>query len=417
MELKFKDFKLDDKIFEGLDAMGFEKPTPIQQQAIPLILEGKDLIGIAQTGTGKTAAYLLPVMSRLLSNPVQDNQIGALIIAPTRELALQIDTAFQGFAYFAGLSSAAIYGGGDGAGFDVQKKALTSGTDVIIATPGKLISHLNLGYVKVQQLQTLILDEADKMLDMGFMDDINKIISALPKERQTLLFSATMPPRIRELSAQVLNNPEQINIAISQPAAGIFQGAFMVHDMQKVKLIKHLLQSKPLKSVIVFCSKKSEVKEIEKELQGLSLKVQSMHSDLEQTERENVMSNFRNRTTNVLVATDIVSRGIDIDGIELVINYNLPSDAEDYIHRIGRTSRGSNSGGVAFTFVNPKELGNFHKIESLIEREIKKIKLPESLGEGPAYISMEDYKKMPRTGPSRNFKGGGKGRPPRNNKR
>ena len=191
----------------------------------------------------------------------------------------------------------------------------------------------------------------------------------------------------------------------------------MVHDMQKVKLIKHLLQSKPLKSVIVFCSKKSEVKEIEKELQGLSLKVQSMHSDLEQTERENVMSNFRNRTTNVLVATDIVSRGIDIDGIELVINYNLPSDAEDYIHRIGRTSRGSNSGGVAFTFVNPKELGNFHKIESLIEREIKKIKLPDSLGEGPAYITMEDYKKMPRTGPSRNFKGGGKGRPPRNNKR
>ena len=416
MDLKFKDFKLDEKIFEGLDAMGFEKPTPIQQKAIPLILEGKDLIGIAQTGTGKTAAYLLPVMSLLLSNPRAENQIGALIIAPTRELALQIDTAFQGFAYFAGLSSAAIYGGGDGAGFDVQKKALTSGTDVIIATPGKLISHLNLGYVKVQQLHTLILDEADKMLDMGFMDDINKIISALPKKRQTLLFSATMPPRIRELSAQVLHEPEQINIAISQPAAGIFQGAFMVYDMQKVKLIKHLLQSKPLKSVIVFCSKKTEVKEIEKELQGLSLKVQSMHSDLEQTERENVMNNFRNRTTNVLVATDIVSRGIDIDGIELVINYNLPSDAEDYIHRIGRTARGS-SPGVAFTFVNPKELGNFHKIESLIEREIKKIQLPESLGEGPAYISIEDYKKMPRSGPSRHSKGGNKGRPQRNNKK
>ncbi len=416
MDLKFKDFKLDEKIFEGLDAMGFEKPTPIQQKAIPLILEGKDLIGIAQTGTGKTAAYLLPVMSLLLSNPRAENQIGALIIAPTRELALQIDTAFQGFAYFAGLSSAAIYGGGDGAGFDVQKKALTSGTDVIIATPGKLISHLNLGYVKVQQLHTLILDEADKMLDMGFMDDINKIISALPKKRQTLLFSATMPPRIRELSAQVLHEPEQINIAISQPAAGIFQGAFMVYDMQKVKLIKHLLQSKPLKSVIVFCSKKTEVKEIEKELQGLSLKVQSMHSDLEQTERENVMNNFRNRTTNVLVATDIVSRGIDIDGIELVINYNLPSDAEDYIHRIGRTARGSST-GVAFTFVNPKELGNFHKIESLIEREIKKIQLPESLGEGPAYISIEDYKKMPRSGPSRHSKGGNKGRPQRNNKK
>jgi superfamily II DNA/RNA helicase len=392
MKKKFIDFGLEPKIIQGLESMGFEHPTPIQEQAIPEILAGKDVLGVAQTGTGKTAAYLLPVISRLLTNPRPADQIGALVIAPTRELAMQIDMAFEGLSYFTGTTSAAIYGGGDAQGFDTQKKALTSGTDVIIATPGKLISHLNLGYVKLDHLQCLILDEADKMLDMGFMDDILKIISMLPKQRQNLLFSATMPPKIRELAGQIMKDPIQINIAISQPAEGIVQAVFMVYPNQKVPLISHLLQARPLKSVIIFCSRKSEVREITRALQNVPLEIREMHSDLEQSEREHVINEFRNRKVQVLVATDILSRGIDIDGIELVINYNLPSDAEDYIHRIGRTARASST-GLAFTFVSPDDLHNFHKIERLIKQEIKKIKLPASIGEGPAYLSEEEYKR------------------------
>lgn len=391
MSKKFSDFNLEPRVLEGLDAMGFSTPTPIQEQAIPEIVAGKDVLGVAQTGTGKTAAYLLPVLSRLLTNPRPADQIGALVIAPTRELALQIDMAFDGLSYFTGTTSTAIYGGGDASGWETQKKALTTGTDVIIATPGKLISHLNLGYVKMDHLQTLILDEADKMLDMGFMEDILKIISMLPKKRQNLLFSATMPPKIRELASQIMKDPVQVNIAISQPAEGIVQGVFMVYPEQKVPLIRHLLGARPLKSVIVFCSRKTEVREITRALQGLPLQVKEMHSDLEQSEREVVINDFRNRKVQVLVATDILSRGIDIDGIELVINYNLPNDAEDYIHRIGRTARAS-ARGLAFTFVSPDDLHNFHKIERLIKQEIKKIKLPESIGEGPAYLSEEEYK-------------------------
>jgi len=404
MDKKFSDFDLEPRVLEGLDAMGFSKPTPIQAQAIPEILEGKDLLGVAQTGTGKTAAYLLPVMSRLLTNPRPEDQIGALVIAPTRELALQIDMAFDGLSYFTGTTSTAIYGGGDAAGWDTQKKALVSGTDVIVATPGKLISHLNLGYVKMDHLQCLILDEADKMLDMGFMEDILKIISMLPKKRQNLLFSATMPPKIRELAAQIMKDPVQINIAISQPAEGIVQGVFMVYPSQKVPLIRHLLGARPLKSVIVFCSRKTEVREITKALQGLPLEVKEMHSDLEQSEREVVINDFRNRKVQVLVATDILSRGIDIDGIELVINYNLPNDAEDYIHRIGRTARAS-ARGLAFTFVSPDDLHNFHKIERLIKQDIKKIKLPEAIGEGPAYLSEEEHKTQRRHSPSKGGSG------------
>lgn len=391
MDTTFSDFGLDERVLQGLDSMGFQKPTPIQQQAIPSILEGKDLIGVAQTGTGKTAAYLLPVMNRLLNNPRPADQIGALILAPTRELALQIDMAFEGFSYFTGTTSLAIYGGGDAMGFDMQKRALTSGTDVVIATPGKLISHMNLGYVKVQHLQTLVLDEADKMLDMGFMEDIMKIVSMLPKQRQNLLFSATMPPKIRELAAAMMTEPVQINIAVSQPAEGIVQAAFMVYPLQKVGLIKYLLQARELKSVIIFCSRKTDVKEITKALQGLSMDVKAIHSDLEQAEREVVLNDFRNRKTQVLVATDILSRGIDIDGIDMVINYNLPKDAEDYIHRIGRTARAQQR-GLAFTLVSPDELHLYHRIERLIHQEIKRVKLPEQFGEGPAYKTATEAK-------------------------
>jgi ATP-dependent RNA helicase RhlE len=367
-----------------MDAMGFRKPTPIQEQAIPVILEQKDLIAVAQTGTGKTAAYLLPVMNRIITEQHDEHEINTLILAPTRELALQIDQQLQGLSYFCSISSISIYGGGDGAGFDQQKKALTTGADVVIATPGKIISHLNLGYVKIGQLKHLILDEADRMLDMGFYEDIMRIISFLPKSRQTLLFSATMPPKIRELASLILNEPHQINIAISKPAERIQQGAFMVYDTQKIGLIKSILAGKKIPSIIIFASTKLKVKEIEKELRREGLPVKAIHSDLEQSEREAVLNLFRDRQVQNLVATDILARGIDIESISLVINYDVPNDAEDYIHRIGRTARAENK-GVAITFVNEEDQQKFHRIEKLIGKTVTKYKIPAELGEAPRY--------------------------------
>lgn len=383
--MTFNDFNFSEKLQESLQMMGYSKPTPIQVQAIPIISEGKDLIACAQTGTGKTAAYLLPVINRIMASGSSDHHINTLIIAPTRELAVQIDQQLQGFSYFTGLSSISIFGGSDGSDFEVQKRALSHGTDIVVATPGKLISHLNLGYVKLGQLQHLILDEADRMLDMGFHDDIMRIISFTPKTRQTLLFSATMPPKIRTLTEKILRDPETINIAISKPNAGIFQAAFMVHDDQKIALAEHLLTAKKMDSVIVFCGTKSYVKELEKALLKLKINAAAIHSDLEQSERNQVMLDFKNRKVQVLVATDIVSRGIDVDGIDLVINFDVPGDAEDYVHRIGRTARGNVAKGVAFTFINNKDQQRFKKIEELIGREIIKPKIPEHLGEGPEY--------------------------------
>lgn len=380
--MTFQEFNLTASLLEGLSAMGFNEPTPIQAQAIPVILENKDLIACAQTGTGKTAAYLLPIIHKLAES--KDQHIDTLIIAPTRELAVQIDQQMEGFGYFTPVSSLAVYGGGDGNAFDREKQALKEGANIIIATPGKLISHLNMGYVKIDKLKHLILDEADRMLDMGFHDDIMKIISYLPKDRQTLLFSATMPPKIRDLANTLLKDPEQISLALSKPAERIFQAAFSVYDNQKAGLIAHLLSAKPLKSVIVFCSTKSSVKQIEKMLKDEKFNVASISSDLEQNERETVLRDFKNRTVNILVATDIVSRGIDIDSIDLVINYNVPGDAEDYIHRIGRTARAS-SKGVAFTFINEQDQFNFNKIETLMEKEVIKAPLPPHLGNGPIY--------------------------------
>ncbi len=304
---------------------------------------------MAQTGTGKTAAYLLPILSKLTSVPSEN--VDTLIIAPTRELALQIERALEGFAYFTPVNAIAIYGGNDGNSFEREKKALSTGANIIIATPGRLLVHLNMGYVKFGKLKHLILDEADRMLDMGFYEDISKIITYLPKQRQTLMFSATMPPKIRNLANKNLINPEQISIAISKPAEGISQQAYLVNDNQKNRLIISLLEGKNLQSVLVFASTKDSVKTLERELQKLRLSVKAIHSDLEQIERQDVLRDFTNRKTQVLVATDILSRGIDIDGIDMVINYNVPRNAEDYIHRIGRTAR-AKSDGVAITFVN-----------------------------------------------------------------
>ena len=378
----FYDFDLDDAVLDGIDAMGYTQATPIQELAIPLLLENRDLIGCAQTGTGKTAAYLLPLMNKILRSDRKGIQ--ALIVAPTRELALQIDQALTGFAYYSGISSIAVYGGGKGEDFDREKKALTTGTDIIIATPGRLMSHFNLGYVKTEHLKTLILDEADRMLDMGFNEDIMKINSFLPREKQTVMFSATMPSRIRQLASTLQRNAAEVNIAISKPAAGIKQVAYCVYDTQKVPLLMDILKNKEIVSAIIFSSTKQNVKNMERELKKLGLSIAAVHSDLEQSEREDVLLKFRNRELKVLVATDVLSRGIDIDNISMVINYDVPADGEDYIHRVGRTARAETK-GEAVSFVSPDDMRKFGSIEKLIGYEVEKGVVPEALGPVPAY--------------------------------
>jgi ATP-dependent RNA helicase RhlE len=370
--LNFKDH-FEPQLLEGLTSMGFEKPTPIQERAIPLILQNRDVIACAQTGTGKTAAFLLPVINKIVK--AHTETVDTLIIVPTRELAIQIDEALQGFSYFTPISSIAIFGGTNGISYEQEKKALTQGANIIIATPGRLIAHLNQGYVKFKTVKHLVLDEADRMLDMGFSDDLNRIISFLPKDRQTLLFSATMPPKIKTLASKILREPVEINIAVSKPAEGVLQAAYLVTNEKKIPLIKHLLTGKNLKSILIFSSTKSRVKELEKELKKLKMNTAAIHSDLLQDQRNEVLRNFKSRKIQILVATDILSRGIDIDSIELVINFDVPGDAEDYIHRVGRTAR-AESTGVALTFINPADKRKFRNIEQLIGSEVKKLPMP-----------------------------------------
>ncbi len=380
--MSFTELGLSAPILKAIEEQGYEKPSPIQEQAIPAVLQGKDLMAAAQTGTGKTAAYLLPLMHHLsLDN---STKVKALILAPTRELVQQIDQQFQGYAYFTGLDSVAIYGGGNSSVWEQQRVAIERGSSVLIASPGRLLSHLNLGYVDLSSLEYLILDEADKMLDMGFVDDINKIITYLPKKRQTMFFSATMPPKIRQLSNKLLNNPKEINIAISKPAEGVLQAAYLASDRQKNPLIKVLLAEKELDSVIIFCSTKIKVKELVRDLQKARFGADAIHSDLEQNEREKVMLGFRNKKFPILVATDILSRGIDVDNIGLVINYDVPQDPPDYVHRVGRTAR-ANTTGVAITFISESDQRRFQRIEELIGEVVFKIPNPEGVGEGPAY--------------------------------
>ncbi len=381
--MTFDDFYLEYELLDGLDAMGFNQPTPIQEQAIPVILDNKDLIACAQTGTGKTAAYLLPILNKIIIS--EHKGVNTLILVPTRELALQIDQQLQGFSYFVNVSSTAIYGGGDGISYEQQKKALIKGADIIVATPGRLISQLISGEIKFDGLQHLVLDEADKMLDMGFYDDLIKIINKLPSNRQTLMFSATMPPKIRQLTGKILNNPSQINIAISKPAAGIEQIAYLCYDGQKIGLLAHLLAENKFESMILFASTKEKVKSLQHELKRLGLRCKSFHSDLEQAEREAIMNDFKNKKLNTLIGTDILSRGIDVEGIELVLNFDVPPDPEDYVHRIGRTARGTNTKGTAITFINDKDQKRFDAIEKLIEREIPKRNVPDALGQSPVY--------------------------------
>jgi len=378
--LDFKDFNFNPDLLEGLLAMGFRNATPIQQEAIPLILAKKDLIACAQTGTGKTGAYLLPVMNMISQTENRHNN--TLILAPTRELAQQIDLQVEALSYFTNISSLTVYGGGDGIAYEQQKRSMREGVDIIIATPGRLISHLSSGLLKLDQLQHLVLDEADRMLDMGFYDDIMRIVSFLPEKRQTVLFSATMPPKIRKLAGSLLQNPEQISIAISKPAAGINQQAYIVHDAQKVKLLTELMKNVEYPSILIFASTKEKVKNLGKVFRGLGFKAEAFHSDLDQKEREGILSEFKNKRVPVLIGTDVLSRGIDVEGISLVINFDVPHDPEDYIHRIGRTARAATT-GTAITLVNDKDKRKFANIEKLIDKKIERMPLPAHLGEAP----------------------------------
>jgi len=380
--LTFDDFNFEDSLLEGLYSMGYKKPTPIQEQAIPVILKNKDLIACAQTGTGKTAAYLLPIIHHILKAPTR--HLNTLIIAPTRELILQIDQQIDGMGYFCSVGSIAIYGGNDGMTWEKQKHALREGVDIVCATPGRLIALLQNGDINFEHLQHLVLDEADRMLDMGFFDDIKSIINYLPKKRQTILFSATMPPKIRMLANQIANEPEQINIAISKPAAGIVQQVYIVYDSQKESLVKLILKNKDFQSVIIFSSTKDNVKLLERTLRQVDGSVKAFHSDLEQVEREEIMRDFKAKKIRVLIGTDILSRGIDVEGISLVINYNAPPDPEDYIHRIGRTARAEKA-GVAITLVNERDQIKLSKIEDLMGFEVARMTIPSELGTGPEY--------------------------------
>ena len=382
--MKFSELKLNANVLDALDAMRFDECTPIQEQAIPIILEGKDLIAVAQTGTGKTAAFLLPILNKLSEGGHPEDAINCVITSPTRELAQQIDQQMEGFSYFMPASSVAVYGGNDGILFEQQKKGLTLGADVVIATPGRLIAHLSLGHVDLSKVSYFILDEADRMLDMGFYEDIMQIVKYLPKVRQTIMFSATMPAKIQQLAKTILNNPAEIKLAVSRPADKIIQAAYVCYENQKLGIIRSLFTDEVPERVIIFASSKIKFKEVTKALKMMKLNVGEMHSDLEQAQREVVMHEFKAGRINILVATDIVARGIDIDDIRLVINFDVPHDSEDYVHRIGRTARANND-GVALTFISEKEQSNFKSIENFLEKEIYKIPVPAELGEAPEY--------------------------------
>ena len=405
--MQFDELDLEDEILDGLYDMNFSEMTPVQEHTIPVILEGRDLIGCAQTGTGKTAAYTLPLLNRLLIEGNPDNVIKSVIIVPTRELAQQIDQQFQGFSYYLPVSTTVVYGGGDGKGWDVQKRGMLLGSDVVIATPGRMISHLQNSGIDLSHVECLILDEADRMLDMGFSEDIMKIVSYMPKERQTIMFSATLPPKIRELAKTILRNPAEVNIAISKPNEAIDQSAYVCYESQKLGIIRELFATPSGSKTIIFSSSKLKVKELAHTLKRMKLDVAAMHSDLEQQQREEVMLAFKNNKISILVATDIVARGIDIEDIGLVINYDVPHDPEDYIHRIGRTARAAATGS-AITFVSEEEQGKFHQIEKFIEREIRKDDLPASVGEGPKYAPSETRGRGGRGRGGRS--GGGSGR-------
>ncbi len=421
----FDDFPLDDAVLDAIDSMNFEECTPIQAESIGPLLEGRDLIGIAQTGTGKTAAYLIPILNHLNSGKYPSDSINCLIMSPTRELAQQIDQQVEGFSYFMPVSSYAVYGGNDGIRFEQERKGLTMGADIIVATPGRLISHLSTGHIDLSKVSFFVLDEADRMLDMGFNDDIMKIVSYLPKDRQTIMFSATMPSNIQTLAHSILNNPVEVKIAISKPSDNILQHIYVCHEGMKDKLVKHILQGDDYDRVIMFASKKTKVKELSRTLKLGNKTIGAMHSDLPQAERDKIMYEFRNHRINVLIATDIVSRGIDIDDIQLVINYDSPRDPEDYVHRIGRTAR-ANRTGCAITLITPSDSQSLQKIEKLTGKPINELPLPAGCGERPELTKKEkksrkshatSHRHRQQQPKSRNFSGKSRRSTPRDGKK
>ena len=400
--MDFYDLDLNDDVLDALDAMNFTTCTPIQEHTIPPLLEGRDLIGVAQTGTGKTAAYLLPILSMLSDGGYPEDAINCIIMSPTRELAQQIDQAMEGFSYYVPVSSVAVYGGNDGIRYEQERRGLALGADVIIATPGRLISHISLGNVDLSRTSFFILDEADRMLDMGFYDDIMQIAKQLPESRQTIMFSATMPDKIQKLASSILRDPVEVRLAVNKPAEKIVQTAYVCYETQKLGIIKSLFKETKPERVIIFSSSKMKVKEVAAAFKRMKLNVGEMHSDLDQSQRDVVMREFKSGRIDILVATDIVSRGIDIDDIRLVINYDAPRDCEDYVHRIGRTAR-AGADGCAITFVAVDDQSRFAAIEEFIGREVHKLPLPEGLGEAPEY--------NPKKNNGRNGKGGrGRGR-------
>lgn len=404
--MKFEELDLEEDVLDGLYAMNFKETTPIQELSIPAILEGKDIMGFAQTGTGKTAAYVLPVVNQLSKGKHGKDQINAVIMAPTRELAQQIDQQIEGFSYYVPVSAVAVYGGTDGVAYTQQERGLKMGADIVIATPGRLISHLNMGNVDLSKVSYFILDEADRMLDMGFFDDIMQIFKKLPKQAQVIMFSATMPPKIKKLASTILKDPVEISIAISRPPETIIQTAYVCYDMQKLPILKDLfVKSKP-RRVIIFSSSKMKVKELAITLDRARFNVKAMHSDLEQSEREQVMKDFKSGQVDILVATDVVARGIDINDISLVINFDIPNDPEDYVHRIGRTARGTNGEGLAITFIGISEQSRFQDIEKFLEKTIYKIPIDAVFGETPEY---DPVKNRMHAGRGQRPRGGGGG--------
>lgn len=413
----FDELDFEDEVLDALDAMNFVECTPIQEQTLEPLMEGRDLIGVAQTGTGKTAAYLLPVLNRLCRGGYPEDAINCVIMAPTRELAQQIDQQLEGFTYFMKISSIAVYGGNDGQRYEQELRGMSRGADIIVATPGRLISHINLGKIDLSKVSFFILDEADRMLDMGFCNDIMTIAKQLPKERQTMLFSATMPEEIRRLAKELLNDPVQITLALAKPAEGITQQAFVCHERQKMGIINKIFETESSERVILFASRKTKVKEIAREIRRHGFNVGEMHSDLTQGERDEIMFQYKSRKIDMIVATDILARGIDIDDIRIVINYDVPRDCDDYIHRIGRTAR-AGSKGRAITFVSVEDQEYFKRIEEFIEQDVTKMEIPAELGEAPAYDPKKKQKGATRKGRGRkeNGKDNGKGKEKHNRK-
>ena len=407
--MKFDDFDLHNDILDALYDMGFDEATAIQESTIPMILEGHDLVACAQTGTGKTAAFILPILDKIADYP--EGKTRALVIAPTRELAIQIEQQVQGFAYYLGITSIALYGGGDGNEWEAQRQALNKGVDLIVATPGKLISFIDNGIAQLDGVDFVVLDEADRMLDIGFHDDIIKIFSNLPEKRQTLMYSATMPPKIKTLASKILTNPKEFSTAISKPAEGVLQAAYLCYENQKTPLIESLIEGKDdCQSIIIFSSTKKKVSTIARALKKKGFVAEGISSDLEQKEREDMLMRFKARQIRILVATDVLSRGIDIKDINLVINYDVPGDAEDYVHRIGRTAR-ANTTGIALTLINEDDMYKFQQIESLIETEVFKAPLPPQLGDGPEWKVSSKGKGRNKNKGRYPKKGAGKGNP------